>query len=467
LEAEGLREVGHAQFEANFIDDAKVTWGKIANRYPDDIEANTILSTIYQRLNDMPRSEQALARVSRLGSLTANRQSQLRSLNGRNLKEAWMKYWQGFEESEWLAKALSSPLLQRSYEAFEDSFKADLNNAYAGLNALALLVLQTELATKLPETWQSIQRTPIDPNTDNEQRQKRIGQLISALELAVEAERDRLRRETIINPWFNLLLASVECIISNQPEYVAQLFADARHFAPAESECTMRRALKVYQDLQIKGSDYNQKLTDKAKGIQNNNRTVGTIGENVARALRVLSSSDFKKTKSNEPKRILMFAGLRLSFTPKSERDNGFPEKYIDEVKEKIKQAIESEMGAENGRNEIVLGMAAGGHGSELLFHDICHELNLPTRLCLALPRAEYVGRYVAGAGSDWVEHFSKIYRRIDEERKKCQENNENTIQPWAIHCFSSSNEMPRCFRAVLYIMSVDATIYGCCNMLS
>jgi len=92
-EVEGLREVGRAQFESNFIDGAKVTWKEIANRYPDDVEANTVLSTIYQRVNDITRSEQALARVSRIGSLSAQRLSQLRSLSGRNLKEAWSKQW--------------------------------------------------------------------------------------------------------------------------------------------------------------------------------------------------------------------------------------------------------------------------------------------------------------------------------------------------------------------------------------
>ena len=334
-EAEGLREVGRAQFESNFIDDAKRTWELIVNRYPDDIEANTTLSTIYQRRNDAPRSEQALARVSRLGALSATRQSQLRSLNGRNLKEAWIKQWKDISSDlERQAKALSSPLLQRAYGAFEESFKADLNNTYAGLNALTLLVIQTELAIKLPDIWQRIQAIPVDIETERAQRYDRIGQLIATLELAVEAEGDRLRRDGTIDPWFILQAASVACVISNQPEYVAQLFADARHFAPVDSEYSMCKALSVYKQLQISGGVAQNKLVVETIPVVNGARIVGSIGDNVARALEILSCADVKKPRSTARRRLLIFAGLRLSLQSDSmPKRIGFRKECVNEAK--------------------------------------------------------------------------------------------------------------------------------------
>lgn len=453
-EAEGLRQVARAQFEANFIEDAKVTWEQIVNRYPDDIEANTTLSTIYQRLNDVPRSEQALARVSRIGSLTANRQSQLRSLNGRNLKEAWMKQWQkeGLAIAERQRIALSSPLLQRACDAFEESFKADLNNAYAGLNALTLLVIQTELAMKLPEVWQRIQRLPSDSHTEHKRRNERIGQLIAALELAVEAEHDRLRQEASIDPWFSLLNASVACIVSHQPEYVAQLYADARHFAPVDSEYSMCRALSVYKQLQIEGKHSQNSLSTNEENkihFDNGARTVGMIGENVDRALEVLSCSDIKQTRTTDRRRILMFAGLRISTLPDSlGKRIGFRTECIEEAKELIKKAIEEEQAltqhSSNIHNEIVFSMAAAAHGGDLLFHEACHELGIPSRMCLALPRAEYVGRFVAPAGPEWVEKFSAVYRRVNEKCNEIEEKKNNNIKTWDINCFTDSNELPR-----------------------
>ena len=76
-EVEGLRLVGRAQFESNFVDGARQTWEAIVNRYPDDVEANTTLSTIYQRQNEPTRSQQSLARVSRAKTLSVGRQSEL------------------------------------------------------------------------------------------------------------------------------------------------------------------------------------------------------------------------------------------------------------------------------------------------------------------------------------------------------------------------------------------------------
>ena len=85
-----------------------------------------------------------------------------------------------------------------------------------------------------------------------------------------------------------------------------------------------------------------------------------------------------------------------------------------------------------------------GRTGGDLLFHEACHEINLPTRLCLALPKAEYVGRYVAPAGPEWVDAFSKIYRRVDDMRNAPQDNKLDPIQTWAVNCFTDSNELPR-----------------------
>ncbi|MFN0120099.1 MAG: hypothetical protein ACKV2V_06325 [Blastocatellia bacterium] len=49
--------------------------------------------------------------------------------------------------------------------------------------------------------------------------------------------------------------------------------------------------------------------------------------------------------------------------------------------------------------------------GSNLLFHEICEQLDIPTRLYLALPRDQYIGEYVAPAGAAWVDRFNKVYR--------------------------------------------------------
>ena len=467
-EAEGLRVVARAQFDSNFIEGAKCSWEQIATRYPDDIEANTVLSTIYQRQCDTPRSEQALSRVARARSLSPTRLSQLRALSGRNLKEAWIDAWRnGHDEPKDIEQrqkaALTSPLLQRAFDAFHAAFKADLNNAYAGLNALTLLVIQTELAHVHETVWAAIQPRPDDAKRALHQREARIGQLIAALELAVESDRDRLRQQGGVDPWFDLLAAAVECIISCQPERVAQLYQEAKHFAPDNAEDSMRRALAVYDDLGIQGRDMLEKSH------------VGTIGANVKAALRVLKAGKPVRRGPKHRQRILMFVGLRLDETlaldealaaPQEDGRpdaagkagrRGFPPGSVPATRAAILAAIDAELalqddsaigGADahgNGGADpggIVFGLAAGAHGGDLLFHEACRERGIPTRMCLALPRAQYVGQYVAPAGGEWVERFSSIYRHV--RALPDQRHPEMPSFGETVSCFTDSNEMPR-----------------------
>lgn len=443
-EIEGLRVVGRAQFESNFIEGAKLTWEQIVTRYPDDVEANTVLSTIYQRLSDMTRSEQALARVSRARSLSPNRLSQLRSLSGRNLKEAWVKQWHigDTRSDEWQRGALISPLLQRACDAYQEAFMADLNNSYAGLNALTLLVIQAELAQKWPKDWRNIQRHPNDADRELELRVARIRQLISALELAVESDRERLRQQGVTDPWFSLLDAAVCCIVSDQPEHVAQLYEEAKHFAPVNAEESMRRALEIYMDLDIGGRDFDP------------NWEIGCIRSNVQRAYRVLSGATRLRHPSDELQRIIMFVGLRLDHTigaiePGSEPIDatakpvepryGFPAACVDAARQAIDDAI-----AEEARvgGKIVMGMAAAANGGDLLFHEVCQARGIPTRMCLALPRPQYVGQYVAPAGKAWVERFSATYRRVRSQPVDGDPVDLTGTQPVTV--FTDSNELPR-----------------------
>ena len=470
-EAEGLRVVARAQFDSNFIEGARCSWDQIATRYPDDIEANTVLSTIYQRQCDTPRSEQALSRVARARSLSPTRLSQLRALSGRNLKEAWIDQWRNGhdERAERQKAALTSPLLQRAFEAFHAAFKADLNNAYAGLNALTLLVIQTELAHVHEKVWAAIQPRPDDALRALYEREARIGQLIAALELAVESDRDRLRQQGGVDPWFDLLAAAVECIISCQPERVAQLYEEAKHFAPDNAEDSMRRALAVYDELGIQGRDTLEKSL------------VGTIGANVKAALRVLKAGKAARRAPKHRQRILMFVGLRLDETLAIDEGmsaaadddrpdlagkagrRGFPPDSVPATRTAILAAIDAELalkdgsadgsanasatgsGSANGNataGDIVFGLAAGANGGDLIFHEACRERGIPTRMYLALPRAQYVGQYVAPAGSEWVERFSAVYRHV--RSLPDQRHPEMPSFGDTVSCFTDSGEMPR-----------------------
>ena len=460
-EVEGLRLVGRAQFESNFVDGARQTWETIANRYPDDVEANTSLSTIYQRQNEPTRSQQALARVSRTKMLSVGRQSELRALEGRNLKEAWVAGWDRAPREGGAERALTqrqrdallSPLLQLAADAYLGAFKLDLNNSYAGLNALTLLVIQTELAQQHFADWEAIQGRPGEGRRELQERQETIHLLISALRLAVEADRERLGRSGQVDPWFNLLESAVMCIVSSKPGYVERLFEKAVHFAPVNAGESIRRSLELYRALDIQGSDRPEPRTE-----------VGTIRQNVDRAMTVLRKESDAMQGSDAVRRILLFVGLRIdgaggdSATPEpgspaTGRGEAFPATREKAVAALIREAIKREL--EQG--DVALAIAAGANGGDILFHEQLHDvisdhnqrsdrarpMVMPlVRLCLAVPRPSYVGQYVAPAGGGWVERFSAMYRRVMSQETKGAEHALHLVRP--VQVFADSTDMPR-----------------------
>src|SRR5436309_1113039 len=62
-EIEGLRIVGRAQIDLRAFDGARITWEAVRGLDVRDEEANTWLATIYQRLGDLVRSDQAVRRA--------------------------------------------------------------------------------------------------------------------------------------------------------------------------------------------------------------------------------------------------------------------------------------------------------------------------------------------------------------------------------------------------------------------
>jgi len=139
-----------------------------------------------------------------------------------------------------------------------------------------------------------------------------------------------------------------------------------------------------------------------------------------------------------------MFTGLRVDTSSELTR---FPPSAVEAARAKIEEAIDEEVKKDGSR--IAFGIAAGANGGDLLFHEACKQKNIPTRLCLALRKPQYVGQYVAPAGKEWIERFSTIYNHIaDQQKKPCSGTAEacNGAEDtgYGIRVFSEFAELPR-----------------------
>lgn len=433
-EVEGLRHVARAQFELNFIGGARATWERIVERYPDDVEANLALSTVYQHLSDSTRSSQALARISRQSIEDINTRAEVRALVGRNLKSDWMNDWRA-RASDKEVYALRSPFLRRAREAYEGAFRGNLNHTYAGLNALTLLIIEVSLAEAHPSVWKLVNKGE-NAETVLQAFKRQIARLTGTLEFAIEAERSRLAAENRMDFWFEILEAAFLSVTSHNPDTVEQAYLEALVAAPRYAEVSMKRSLELYRDLQVKHPN-----------------SAIDIQRNVEAALKRIRAEE-TRPKSGQ---IVMFVGLRTEpdagFTSRrtpEETDRDEPMRFLppnleQRAKEEIRKALELEA-AQSGH--IVFGMAGGSHGSDLWFHQVCAERNIETRLYLALSRDLYVGEYVSPGGATAVEEFERLFRK----RRKVQ-HERNKVDTFSdadnvINVMAETLELPRWLQA-------------------
>lgn len=62
------------------------------------------------------------------------------------------------------------------------------------------------------------------------------------------------------------------------------------------------------------------------------------------------------------------------------------------------------------------LGVAGAASGGDILFHEVCAELGIPTHVYLALPENSFINESVAPAEGNWVERFRALLQSKKEK---------------------------------------------------
>jgi hypothetical protein len=386
-EIEGLRLVGRSQFSLKAFEGARATWEFVRKQDELDEEANTILGTIYQRLGDLISSDQALKRVLLRRGLTRQGRAEARALLGRNAKAQWTDDWRkGKTLTERQRLALVSIFLDEALEAYNAGFSEDLNHYYSGLNALALLTIQTRLAELLPEVWAERFDEDSEALRELDTKKKLIQKLSAAADLSLKATAEQNKREQITDIWVDVSEADIFFLTSNRPSRVSGAYR--RVLSTGASAFIMdavRRQLSIYRELALLEENVNAVLT--------------VLGPDA------LSESDTATSSvPSQPKRVLLFTGHMIDSPGRSQPR--FPAEKVPVARQKITEAIKAEQEISGG---IAYGVAGCASGGDILFHQACEAKGISTRIFLALPRNDYVRESVAPAGPQWVEDFNRL----------------------------------------------------------
>lgn len=405
---EGLRLVGRAQRRLKAFSAARETWTAVLRDLPDDIEANLMLATIHQRLGNLVAASQACRNVLDNKAARPKDRADARSQFARNEKAAWVADFKALAMDAAQRQAISDRRLIDAYQGYMDGFAEDLNDYYSGLNALGLLSVLVQLAELLPDEWTSLFQSPRKAGTALAEYKEQFVQLRGTVDLSLNNAKQRVKRSGKTDEWLGVSEAQYALLTSDSPQYVRNLYGATKKALgqkfPVQSEAAQ---VAIFHKL-------------------------GLLADNCREALAALGVSAADIADDDVPKRtgprsrIIVATGHRVDAPgrPKPRFPNT-PEN-ISRAKAWLKQTVEMEMAAAAGGT--VSGIAGAASGCDLLFHDVCAELGIATKVCLAIPRKDYIRHSVAGGGPEWVEKFN----RLVDKNPPVVLSDRDELPPWA-----------------------------------
>ena len=407
----GLRIVGDAQFQIKAFAGAKETFESLRGLDNNDFQANYRLGTIYQKLaatalgpdaklDCITRSEQAINRVlartmppndrDESPKESAERRfhrAEGHSLLGSNAKTRWIDDWQAAAAPDAQRDAaLRSPNLASSIQHYLDGFAEDLDSFYAGINALAMLTIQINLAKALPDIWAESFDDGDAAVADLKTCERRAGRLAATLQLAVGNDDKVTRDGERFDIWKEISRADLSLLTADRPPQVGTAYRKVLANANPFEIDAARRNLLLFREL-------------------------GVLSANVEAALKEMNQAAPDKPAAL-PVRVILFTGHMLDAPGRDKDKARFPNtpEAVAAARKMIEKVIKEEMNEDGG---VSFGIAGGACGSDILFHEVCNALNIPTQLLLALPEAQFQAESVNRGGVDWVMRYQQLCQRV------------------------------------------------------
>ncbi len=374
-ESTGLRVVGRAQLLIKRYGAAKTAWENLRKLDDYDLEANTALANIYQRLDDLTSSDQALERALKIAKKPTNL-AEIHGQLGRNKKDRWIKSWIDAKPEEKAPKALDSPLLIEAYEQYLSAYRQDLDSYYPGLNALGLAIIIIDLATRYPDVWRSQFADDAEANQRLTEIKRKRDQIAQALQLRFDvADAPALADGSKEDQW--LLSSSGDLNLLTQPN--------------------ARRAVYFYKKAAAVRGDF---VLDSARNQLLMFAQLGVLKDKIDEALKVFPPESAPAT-NQRLDRVLLFTGHRID-SAKRQKPR-FPANKEAVAREAIRSAISGEKDLSSG---AMLGIAGGANGGDILFLELCDELNIKTEMILALPENQFIEASVDNEDKGWLRRF-------------------------------------------------------------
>jgi len=375
-EQEGRRLVGRRQFKGKFLVSGRETWESVTRQEPLDPEANLILGTIHQRLGDLTQSDQCLQRVLENPAVRKEDRAEALALRGRNQKAMGRALWGDKDQAAKRASVIGKGLFVLARDLYAEGFKCNLDHFYSGLNALALSVLLIELIGQEQEAWKETFDSDVKAAQAEEDLKTSRDRLAGAVGISLEAAEEADLNSGNPDIWLAVSKADYLFLTAKRDAAAAAAYERVAIGLQPFERGAVRDQLEMFAEVSVRA--------DRARLCL---EKLGAAAES-APALR----------------QVILFTGHMIDKPDRKEPR--FPASAESRARAAIEKEVRQLVEALPGP---ALGVAGGANGGDILFHEICASLKIPTRVLLTLPEGPFIAESVAGGGPGWIGRFNSL----------------------------------------------------------
>jgi tetratricopeptide repeat protein len=392
FERPGLQLVAEGQWDLKDYAGARENLEAIRAVQHENVKANLALANVYERMyrdekkpDLLALSDQAIERVLNGRDIPRRDQVEAWTLQGRNQKTRWRLEFADLATVEERRAAGMSEPLRRCLDAYRAAFAKDLNHFWSGLAALQMGTIFLDLS-ETSDSWKS---------TFND-----------------DAEADRYRQNLVqdVAALRHVVSASVDTALANYPvNHKDRIWAEVSKvdvlFLTDQND---QRVVNRYRDSIPREKPF---VWDAARGQL---QLFADLGVRAGRAEKVIAEVDRKFAGAAKPPQkplhVVLFAGHRIDGPGRSPR---FPANRADRAKTLIRNALTKLV----SDDLEIFGLASAAPGADILFHEVCEDLQVRSVPCLPMPADKYA-RHTFGDGvDDWRSRFLALLSR-QRERK-------------------------------------------------
>ena len=403
--AEGLRGVAQAQRSLGALAAARDSLEALRTRQGQDLEADLQLATLHQKLalpnqalaaldaGALAASDAAVARALTSPALGAGQRAEALALRASNAKTRWMAAWPDQPPATLAPMALPSPQLAQATADYAAAFACDLNHCYSGVNALAMVRVRLGLALAAPQAWADAFGSDDEARCALLALQREASTLDGAVHWSLLSALQREAPGSDGQRWVRVSIADAQLLRDERPSRVQAAYRQALEGADSSFFSSVRRQWRMFERLGL--------MSEQLPPLQALADTL-TPPEPEAPADGALP-----------PQRLILFAGHRLDEPGRAQPR--FPADRAPQALAAITQQLQA-LCQSWPAGTRVRGLAGGASGGDLLFHEACHALGIPSALYLPMPVPAYVAASVQVSGQpDWVPRFHAAHQRCQQ----------------------------------------------------